>query len=271
MINQYLAPANQAVNLLHHPLPLANKSPYGLNGTATLINYMKSDSSKMNPGVAPERVSHIHWPNLALLALAALLLALTGCRSQPVFWPGSDSHTSQALPSYPGMENYSTNDIHEGDVVRISFQYSTNFDAVQKVALDGTLNLNMVGRVVAAGRTMTQLQQDLTKDYQPFANGDIITVDLVSSGAIVYVSGAVLRPGPLELDRPLTVLEAVMGSGGFDNTRAKLSNVTVLRIVNGRQQAYHINLNRILAGRDKTPFYLQPYDVIYVPAKIFNY
>jgi protein involved in polysaccharide export with SLBB domain len=96
-------------------------------------------------------------------------------------------------------------------------------------------------------------------------------VDLISSGAIVYVSGAVLRPGPVELDHPLTVLEAVMAGGGFDNTRAKLSNVTVLRIVDGRQQVYHINLNRILAGRDDTPFYLQPYDIIYVPAKIFNY
>jgi polysaccharide biosynthesis/export protein len=226
----------------------------------------------MNPANSKSNVCP--RPKLALLAMAAALLALTGCRSDPVIL--SDSPLPPPPPPrselfYPGMENYSTNDIHEGDVVKISFQYSTNFDAAQKVALDGTLNLNMVGRVVAAGRTVTQLQQELTKDYQPFARGDIITVELINSGAIVYVSGAVLRPGPLEMDRPLTVLEAVMGSGGFDNTRAKLSNVTVLRIVDGHQQAYHINLNRILAGREETPFYLQPFDIIYVPEKIFNY
>lgn len=232
---------------------------------------MNPASSQKNPAIAQDKISHSYWLRLALLALAAVLLALTGCRSQPVIGPGFDPASPQAAPEYPGMENYSTNDLHEGDVVRISFQYSTNFDAVEKVALDGTLNLDMVGRVMAAGQTVMQLQQELTKDYQPYAKGDIVTVDLVTSGAIVYVCGAVLHPGPLEMDRPLTVLEAVMGSGGFDDTRAKLSNVTVLRIVNGYQQAYHINLNRILAGREETPFYLQPYDIIYVPAKIFNY
>lgn len=270
-------------------LRLADKSQGGLNVTMSVNNCMNTANTNMK--VTPETASRVHCSILALISLAAVMLAFTGCRSAPDAepdspssqWlsdhPGSETYstndqaTSAALSRlyYPGNENYSTNDLHEGDVVKISFQYSTNFDAVEKVALDGTLNLNMVGRVVAAGRTLTELQQDLTKDYQPFAKGDIITVDVVSSGAIVYVSGAVLRPGTLELDHPMTALEAVMASGGFDNTRAKLSNVTVLRIVNGSQEAYHINLNRILAGRDNTPFYLQPYDIIYVPAKIFNY
>ena len=252
-------------------LRLAVKSPDGLNVTITGNNYMYQANSEINRAGEPERTSHVHWPKLAFLALATVMLALAGCRSDPVMLSDPPSSPPELIPTYPGAENYSTNDLHEGDVVRITFQYSTNFDAVQKVGLDGTLNLNMVGRVPAAGRTMTQLQQDLTKEYEPFAKGDIITVDLMTSGAIVYVTGAVVRPGPLEMDRPLTVLEAVMGSGGFDNTRAKLSNVTVLRIVDGSQQAYHINLNRILAGRDNTPFYLQPYDIIYVPAKVFNY
>ncbi|HEX3628038.1 MAG TPA: polysaccharide biosynthesis/export family protein [Verrucomicrobiae bacterium] len=239
---------------------------------------MNAASSKLNPRFTRERASRVLRPSLAVLALAVAMLAFTGCRTQP----GPQLTDSQpvvgrpvappvAIIDYPGAANYSTNDLHEGDIVRIDFQYSTNFDAEQKVALDGTLNLNMVGRVPVAGKTVTQLQKELTKDYEPFAKGDIITVNLITSGAIVYVSGAVLRPGPMELNHPLTVLEAVMGSGGFDNTRAKLSNVTVLRIVDGAQQAYHINLNRILAGRDPTPFYLQPYDIIYVPAKVFNY
>lgn len=238
------------------------------------INCMNLADSEIN---RPQETgpTNIHSQKMVFLVLATMLLALVGCRSQtdsgPVITSGPASIPPTSVVDYPGAANYSTNALHESDVVKISFQYSTNFDAIEKVGLDGTLNLNMVGRVMAAGRTVIQLQQELTKDYEPFARGDIITVNLVSSGAIVYVCGAVLRPGPLELDHPLTVLEAVMGSGGFDNTRAKLSNVTVLRIVDGSQQTYHINLNRILAGRDNTPFYLQPYDIIYVPAKIFNY
>jgi polysaccharide export outer membrane protein len=200
---------------------------------------------------------------LMLLVSALGIIVVAGC--------SSSGRSPVAPPPDPGILNYSTNELHEGDVVSITFQYSTNFNAVQKIALDGTLNLNMVGTVTAAGKTVTELQQELAKVYEPLAKGDVITVNTISSGAIVYVSGAVVRPGPMELDRPLTVLEAVMGSGGFDDTRAKLSDVTVLRIVNGRQQAYRVNLNRVLAGREKTPFYLKPYDIIYVPAKVFNY
>jgi polysaccharide export outer membrane protein len=270
-INPHPAPADNLVKPARPPLKLADESADRLNMTRMRNYCMNPAGLEMNPGVTPERGPRISWPSGVLLVLAVVLLALTGCRTQPVVSPGMDSPVPQTFSDDPGSENYSTNSLHEGDTVRISFQYSTNFDAMEKVGLDGTLNLNMVGRVMAAGRTVMELQQELTKDYQPFAKGDIVTVELVSSGAIVYVSGAVLRPGPLEMDRPLTVLEAVMGSGGFDNTRAKLSNVTVLRIVNGVQQAYHIDLNRVLAGRDETPFYLKPYDIIYVPAKVFNY
>jgi protein involved in polysaccharide export with SLBB domain len=69
----------------------------------------------------------------------------------------------------------------------------------------------------------------------------------------------------------LTVIEAVMAAGGFDGTRAKLTEVSVLRIENGQQHAYPINLKRVLQGKDRTPFYLQPFDIIYVPVKRFNY
>jgi polysaccharide export outer membrane protein len=270
-IKPHPTPGNRAVKRACTLLKLADKSTDRLNVTRMRNHCMNPAGLKLNPGVTPEGAPQVPRPALALLALAVVLLALTGCRSDPVVAPGLNSPVPQVFSDSPGSQNYSTNILHEGDTVKISFQYSTNFDAVEKVGLDGTLNLNMVGRVLVAGRSVMELQQELTKDYQPFARGDIVTVELVGSSAIVYVSGAVLRPGPLEMDRPLTVLEAVMGSGGFDNTRAKLSNVTVLRIVNGVQQAYHIDLNRVLAGRDETPFYLQPYDIIYVPAKVFNY
>jgi polysaccharide export outer membrane protein len=94
---------------------------------------------------------------------------------------------------------------------------------------------------------------------------------VLGSTAVVYVSGAVLKPGPVEISHPLSVIEAVMASGGFDNTRAKLSNVTVLRLENGRQRAYHVNLKRVLEGKEPVPFYLQPFDIVYIPEKVFNY
>jgi polysaccharide export outer membrane protein len=199
--------------------------------------------------------------------LAAVMTAfvLSGCQST--------RNSGQAVSDVdPATIFYSTNVLHEGDVVDITFQYSTNYNVLQRIALDGTLNLNPVGPVRAAGRTVVELQQELAKVYSSLAKGDAITVNRVTtSTAIIYVSGAVLKPGAVELDHPLTVIEAVMAAGGFDTVRAKLSSVSVLRLEHGQQHAYHVNLKRVLAGKEKTPFYLKPFDIIYIPNKTFNY
>lgn len=207
---------------------------------------------------------------------ALVLLASAGCKTYEdagrsgiaVPEPGSGVSVGSGM----GMAFYSTNVLHEGDVVDVNFQYATNFNTLQRIALDGTLNLNTVGTVRAAGKTLVQMQQDIAKAYESLAKGDVITVNLMmNSVAIVYVAGAVLKPGEVSLDRPLTAIEAVMAAGGFDNSRAKLSEVSVLRIENGQQHSYPVNLRRVLDGKDKTPFYLKPYDIVYVPTKTFNY
>ena len=206
---------------------------------------------------------------LAPAFLASLLFLITGCQtsssSPPVY------ADILPVPPGPGAANYSTNLLEPGDTVSITFQYSTNFDATQKIALDGTLNLESVGPVKAAGKTPLQLQNELARKYQPQIKDDVVTVKLVSAVSAVYVSGAVFRPGKITMERPMTVLEGIMEAGGFDPNRAKLSDVTVLRIDNGKQHVYHVNLKQILHGDNEFPFYLRPFDVVYVPTKTFNF
>jgi polysaccharide export outer membrane protein len=132
-----------------------------------------------------------------------------------------------------------------------------------KVQPTGKVSLPTIGEVSAAGRSVTGLQQHLTSLYQPHLQDATVTVSLVGTAAGVYVSGAVLRPGKLPLDRPLTVLEAVMEAGGF----APLANskqVVVVRNQDGKSRNYVLNLHQALNGTESTPFFLRPYDVIYV-------
>lgn len=206
---------------------------------------------------------------LLLVSMFAAVF-LVGCHTG---WDSSGSDAGKMRPTASTPTDfYSTNTLHEGDIVDITFQYSTNYNALQRIALDGTLNLNSVGLVKAAGKTVIELQQDLAKIYKSLAKDDVITVNVVmNSTAIVYVSGAVLKPGSVELGHPLTAIEAVMAAGGFDVSRADLSEAKVLRLENGQQQAYRVNLKRVLDGKEKTPFYLRPFDIIYIPAKTFNY
>ena len=66
-------------------------------------------------------------------------------------------------------------------------------------------------------------------------------------------------------------LRAVMEAGGVDNSRAKLSGATVLRVENGQRVSRRVNLKDALEGKDASLFYLKPFDIIYVPAKAINF
>jgi polysaccharide export outer membrane protein len=199
---------------------------------------------------------------LLCLSILAILLAI-GCQSKAPF--------AYYAPVNMLAVNYSTNKLQEGDAVSITFQYSTNFNAVQKIPLDGLLNLEGVGPVKAAGKTPLELQTELARLYRPQVKDDVITVKLLTAATSVYVSGAVFHPGRIPLERPLTPLEAIMEAGGFDPNRAQLSKVVVLRLEGGRQKTFHLNLKHVFEGADDSPFYLKPYDIVHVPTKTFNF
>jgi polysaccharide biosynthesis/export protein len=208
---------------------------------------------------------------LSLFALMAVLSLVIGAAGGCGTTSSTDFSELRQMPAGPGTPNYATNVLHEGDMVSITFQYSTNFNALQKITLDGSLNLESVGLIRAAGRTPVELQSELARAYRPLVNDDVVTVKLVSAVDGVYVSGAVFRPGRIPLERPMTVMEAVMEAGGFDPNRARLSQVIVLRIERGKQLTYHVNLKNFLQGKDENPFYLRPFDIVHVPTRTFNF
>jgi len=221
------------------------------------------------------------WRNLCLrasllVAISAGSFFLAGCQSsQEQFdaaMAAAAAQSQEQAPGSPGSPTaYSTNLLVEGDIVGISFRYSTNFDEIQKIGLDGTLNLAAAGQVKAANKTVLELQNELTKLYQTEDKDDPITVKVMNPEAAVYVTGSVEKPGKIPLEHPMTVLESIMEAGGSDPLEADLSDVLVLRVENGRQKTYHINVRRLLDGKDTSVFYLKAFDIVRVPAKIFNY
>lgn len=198
---------------------------------------------------------------------SVIALMVASCQSTP---PEPPEDLLARQPD-PGAANYATNLLQEGDMVSIIFQYSTNFNAIQKITIDGLLNLESVGQVKAAGTTPLALQTELAKLYKPQIKDDVVTVKLIAAASSVYVAGAVFRPGKIPMDRPLTVLEAVVEAGGYDPSRANLSKVTVVRISGGNQRTYHVNLKLVIQGQEDAPFYLRPFDIVNVPLKTFNF
>ena len=199
------------------------------------------------------------------LWLAALSFMIAGCQTPPIPANSSLNVVEASIPSMPGV-------LREGDIIQIMFATSTNLNTTQRIQMDGNVSLQFVNDARAAGKTPLEFAQSLEKLYQAHLRGaEPITVSVISNAAAVYVTGAVLRPGRISLERPLTVLDAVMEAGGVDNSRAKLSGVTVLRVEKGQRVSRRVNLKHALEGKDSSLFYLKPFDIVYVPEKAINF
>jgi polysaccharide biosynthesis/export protein len=193
------------------------------------------------------------------LVLAALFV-FSGCAT-----PGQNSKDAGAASPAAHSEIII---LREGDSVKVSFPGSPNLDTTQQIRRDGKIALQLVGDVQAAGLTPDQLQDSLIKLYAPQIATKQITVSVVSSEFPVYVTGAVVKPGKIMSDHPMTALEAVMEAGGFDYTTANMRSVRIIRNENGVMKHYTINLKRVLAGNGSDSFYLQPGDIIYVSERL---
>jgi polysaccharide biosynthesis/export protein len=127
--------------------------------------------------------------------------------------------------------------------------------------------LPLIGEVQAAGLAPTALEKRLIELYGPQLQTKEVTVSLESSAFPVYVTGAVLRPGKVISDRPITALEAIMEAGGFDYTKANLKKIRVIRYVKGQPKYFTLNLKTVMNGKQNEPFPLKPADILYIPER----
>ena len=140
----------------------------------------------------------------------------------------------------------------------------------------GEVDVPLIGRVRAAGKSTDQLQADikaqLEREYYYHATV-IMGLDNVAPKASrgrVYVTGAVRAEGSVELptDEPMTVSKAITKVGGFKDF-ANQGAVTIQR-KGGPPKGIRVDVGAIKKGKiqDVT---LQPEDLIVVPEKFINF
>jgi len=201
--------------------------------------------------------------------MASLFLA-SGCRTEK---EGDDSKAeAAAIAKAMSSENVTNSDLlvlHEGDTLAVTFPGAPDLNTLAVIRRDGRITLKSLGEFKAAGLTPPEMEKQLIQAYGSQLQTKEVTVAVQSSAFPVYVTGAVLRPGKILSDRPLTALEAIMEAGGFDYTKANTKAVRVLRTEEGRTVHYTVNLKAVLQGQGSGQFNLKPADIIYVPEK-FN-
>lgn len=189
----------------------------------------------------------------ALVALT--VLACAGC------------NTATTSPLPPSADQPPPEVLQPGDIIRITFPGATGMDVTQQIRRDGKINLNLIGEVIAAGQTPGQLEKHLEAAYAPQLVSKEVRVTVVTSSFSVFVTGAVLKPGKIQPDHPLTAFQAIMEAGGFDYANAKTTAVRVIRSHGTQTETFTLNLQAVLDGKPSKPFYLHNEDTVYVPQK----
>ena len=164
---------------------------------------------------------------------------------------------------------YASVKLTEGDAISITFPSSPDLNTAQRIRRDGKIDLKSVGEIQAAGKTPAELEKDILKLYEKDLVLKEVSVILQSTSYPVFVTGSVVHPGKVMAERPISALEAVMEAGGFDNAKANMRRVVVLRTEEGQLTHYILDLKCVLDGKCKQLLYLRPNDILYIPEKVF--
>ncbi|MCB1097936.1 MAG: polysaccharide export protein [Verrucomicrobiae bacterium] len=204
-----------------------------------------------------------------MIAWAATVAAvmLTGCAvlrspGDPVLPPEAGGGDWQQS----AVEGDST--LVAGDVIALSFAGAPELDQPQRIRPDGKVTLPLLNDVTAAGKRISDFQDELRELYTEHLKDDRVTVALQQTANAVYLSGDVGHPGKIPLDRPMTVIEAIMEGGGFTDY-SDMRNVTLLRREQDQQHRYKLDLSSTFSEPSSKVTYVKPFDVIHVGTRRF--
>jgi protein involved in polysaccharide export with SLBB domain/capsular polysaccharide biosynthesis protein len=190
-------------------------------------------------------------------ATAALLLALAS--------PLSAATTTAPLPLGPG------------DAVNITVPGRPEYArSAVPIGPDGRLTYLQAQNLPAAGLTIDQLRTRLMTELRQYHKNLIVVVTpMTFQSRKVYVLGKVVKKGALNLDRPLTILEAVAESGGletglFQQNTVELADLGRSFLMRGTARV-PVDMEALFFKGDMTQnARLQPGDYLYFPSANSN-
>ena len=168
-----------------------------------------------------------------------------------------------ALAATPPEEAYL---IEAGDVLEISVWREEDLIKSVIVRPDGGLSFPLVGNVQARGKSIEQLQAEVTEKLKKYIPDPVVTVAIQQlSGNVIYVIGKVNRPGNFPVVRNVDVVQALSMAGGM-TAYAAANKIRVLRREGGRQTAIPFAYGDIEKGEKlEQNIVLRAGDVVVVP------
>ncbi|HTB45339.1 MAG TPA: polysaccharide biosynthesis/export family protein [Acetobacteraceae bacterium] len=158
--------------------------------------------------------------------------------------------------------------IQVGDVLDLRLLLNPELNEEVTVRPDGHISTTVAGDVVAAGRTIPELDASLRGDYAHDLQNPRISVVVKSFAPTrVYVAGEVNSPGEfITIGPTLTLSQAVARAGGLKLSSDDPSIFIIRRGADDKPEFLAVKYTKIEFARDPSAdVRLAPYDVVYVP------
>ena len=208
----------------------------------------------------------------ALMAKILLIYTvglLTGCASDVFISANSD-----VLKNHNAPKTVAIYRIGVDDTININVWKNPELSVSVPVRPDGKISMPLIGDVIAAGFTPEQVSESIRKRLQSFVrdpNVTLMVTGLLSNEYLtrLRVTGAVSAPSSLNYRQGMTVLDAVLASGGINDFAAP-DSTKLYRKISGKMRVISIYLGDILyKGELETNIELRPGDIITVPERLF--
>lgn len=169
-------------------------------------------------------------------------------------------------PSASATETQAEYVIGLGDQLQIMVWKEPELTQALSVRIDGRISLPLIGDVEAAGMSIRDLKKVLEVKYAVVIAEPAVSVMLVQSKSWrYYIIGKVAQPGEFPIDFPITVLQAIAKSGGFQEW-AKTDKISIVRREGGTETIVPFNYEALVNGQNlQQNALVKPGDTIIIP------
>ncbi len=209
-----------------------------------------------------------HLLKLTCLTAATMML-VTGCTSNSL--PSLPKATPQ--PSLTKNINQYKYLIGPGDTLNIFVWGNPEISGAYIVRPDGMLTTSLVDDIPASGRTPTELAGSIEARLAEYVRDPIVSV--IVQGFVgpyseqVRVIGEAQQPMAINYRENMTLLDVMVAVGGLTDF-ADGNDARLIRVVNGQQRAYGLNLGNLLRdGEIGDNVDILPGDIIIIPEAWF--
>jgi polysaccharide export outer membrane protein len=195
-----------------------------------------------------------------LLAAPALLSGKTALAQSQ-----TDARPTSVSSQVAGIDP-STYRVGAEDVLEISVWREDTLKKEALVRPDGGISYPLIGEVQAAGKTVLEIQEEISKRLEKFIPDPAVSVAILKVGSQrIYVIGKVNKPGDFPVGRYVDVLQALSMAGGL-TPFADANDIRVMRREGERQVVLPFEYSRVVRGQKLDQnVQLRAGDVVVVP------